>query len=96
MLTHRILVELEGSDEPAWTYLEYQHAHILGSMKAIYSRAQEKCRGEHRLVSVAASDVSRTEGVLRYGFVGFVVDVRSGYPTQTVTKPRISGRHPKA
>jgi len=96
VLTHRILVELEGSDEPAWTYLEYQHAHILGSMKAIYNRAQEKCRGEHLLAPAAASDISGTEGVLRCGFVGFVVDVSSGCSTQTVTQPRVSGRHSKA
>lgn len=40
----RILVELDQSDEPAWTYLDYQHAHILSTMKIIYEKAQESAR----------------------------------------------------
>jgi hypothetical protein len=39
-------VDLEGSDEPAWTYLEYQHAHIKDGLKGIYNKAQDKCRGQ--------------------------------------------------
>jgi exocyst complex component 2 len=40
----RILIELEGSDEAAWTYLEYQHSHILDTMKAMYSKSVEKVK----------------------------------------------------
>jgi len=47
LLIGRILVDLDGSDEPAWSYLEYQHAHILESMKGIYARTQDKCQGEY-------------------------------------------------
>lgn len=40
----RILVELDQSDEPAWTYLDYQHVHILSTMKIIFENAQESAR----------------------------------------------------
>jgi exocyst complex component 2 len=46
LLTCRILIELEGSDEPAWTYLEYQHAHILDTMRSIHSKSLEKVKRE--------------------------------------------------
>ena len=42
----RILTELEGSDEPAWTYLEYQHAHILDTMRSMHSKSLEKVKRE--------------------------------------------------
>ncbi|KIS00342.1 exocyst protein [Cryptococcus deuterogattii 2001/935-1] len=42
--TIEILVELDQSDEPAWTYLDYQHAHILSTMKIIFENAQESAR----------------------------------------------------
>jgi exocyst complex component 2 len=42
----RILIELEGTDEAAWTYLEYQHSHILDTMKAMYSKSVEKVKGK--------------------------------------------------
>ncbi|WVO20401.1 uncharacterized protein IAS62_001697 [Cryptococcus decagattii] len=42
--TIEILVELDQNDEPAWTYLDYQHAHILSTMKIIYEKAQESAR----------------------------------------------------
>jgi hypothetical protein len=45
-LTCRILIELEGSDEPAWTYLEYQHAHILDTMRAMHSKSIERVKRE--------------------------------------------------
>jgi exocyst complex component 2 len=44
--TIEILIELAGDDEPAWIYLESQHAHIVDTMRGIYNKAQEKCRGE--------------------------------------------------
>jgi hypothetical protein len=46
VLTCRILIELEGSDEPAWTYLEYQHAHILDTMRSMHSKSLEKVKRE--------------------------------------------------
>jgi exocyst complex component 2 len=45
----RILIELEGSDEPAWTYLEYQHAHILDTMRSMHSKSLEKVKRESLL-----------------------------------------------
>jgi len=49
MLTSRILIELEGSDEPAWTYLEYQHAHILDTMRGMHARSLERVKRESLL-----------------------------------------------
>lgn len=47
----RILIELDQSDEPAWAYLEYQHAHILDSMRAIYKKADERVKSKIPLVT---------------------------------------------
>jgi len=46
MLMSRILIELEGSDEPAWTYLEYQHAHILDTMRGMHAKSLERVKRE--------------------------------------------------
>ncbi|WVQ70634.1 hypothetical protein IAR50_000154 [Cryptococcus sp. DSM 104548] len=46
--TIEILIELDQSDEAAWTYLEYQHAHILRSMKAIYGKHKDKAQSTER------------------------------------------------
>lgn len=46
MRDFRILVEVEGSDEPAWAFLEYQHAHILSSMQLLFARAHERVKGK--------------------------------------------------
>jgi exocyst complex component 2 len=42
----RILIELDASDEPAWAYLDYQHAHILDTMKTQFKKAAEQAQGE--------------------------------------------------
>ncbi|WVQ85992.1 hypothetical protein IAT38_008160 [Cryptococcus sp. DSM 104549] len=47
--TIEILIELDQSDEPAWAYLEYQHRHILDTMRTIYSKAQERVRVAQQL-----------------------------------------------
>ncbi|ORX41152.1 exocyst complex component Sec5-domain-containing protein [Kockovaella imperatae] len=39
-----ILVELSGTDEPAWTYLEYQHAHIVEQTRTIFQKAQDAAK----------------------------------------------------
>lgn len=60
------MIELERSDEPAWAYLEYQHAHILESMRNIYTTAQERVKGEwqsSRLGSIC--DKERDEAAAR-------------------------------
>lgn len=49
--TRRILIELEGSDEPAWAYLEFQHRHIMSSIRNLYAKAQEQARGQSLLHS---------------------------------------------
>ena len=45
LMIFRILIDLEQTDEPAWAYLDYQHAHILETMKAIFKTASEQARG---------------------------------------------------
>ena len=42
--TIEILIELAGDDEPAWVYLDSQHAHIVDGLKGIYNKAQDKCK----------------------------------------------------
>lgn len=46
----RILVELDQSDEPAWTYLEYQHGHILSTIKIMYEKSQERARSSSSIL----------------------------------------------
>jgi exocyst complex component 2 len=46
MLMGRTLIELDQSDEPAWTYLEYQHAHILETMKSMHNKSVEQVNSE--------------------------------------------------
>ena len=40
----RILIDLDASDDPAWDYLDHQHANILESIQQIYNAASERCR----------------------------------------------------
>ncbi|KAK4688269.1 exocyst complex component 2, partial [Tremellales sp. Uapishka_1] len=47
--TIEILIELEGSDEPAWTYLEYQHAHVVDTMKRIFDKNLERVQNAKKL-----------------------------------------------
>lgn len=46
VLTLRILIDLDGSDEPAWNYLDQQHGQIMDNMRRMYDRALENIRGE--------------------------------------------------
>lgn len=41
----RLLIELKQSDEPAWAYLEYQHAQVLDTIRSIYAKARERVKG---------------------------------------------------
>ncbi|KAK1922962.1 exocyst complex component Sec5-domain-containing protein [Papiliotrema laurentii] len=74
--TIEILIELDGTDEPAWTYLEYQHAHITESIRSIYAKAQEQCQTALRDCAEAAgsstSDVDTLRKQLQQG--QYVVD----------------------
>lgn len=45
------MIELDGSDEPAWAYLEYQHRHILDKMRGMYQKAADAAKGELRRVA---------------------------------------------
>jgi exocyst complex component 2 len=47
----RILIELEGSDEPAWAWLEYQHAHIIERTKSIAQKAQDAVKSRFTIES---------------------------------------------
>ncbi|ORY35859.1 exocyst complex component Sec5-domain-containing protein [Naematelia encephala] len=42
--TIEILIDLDGSDEPAWAYLEYQHSHILDMMRRRYKLEEGKVK----------------------------------------------------
>ncbi|WWC72387.1 uncharacterized protein I206_106349 [Kwoniella pini CBS 10737] len=63
--TIEILIELDQSDEPAWTYLEYQHKHILNNMKAIYSKSQERIKASKQLCASEASSSNSEIELLR-------------------------------
>lgn len=39
-----MLIELDGSDEPAWVYLEYQHSHIMEKMRSTFQKASEAAK----------------------------------------------------
>lgn len=54
----RILIELDQSDEPAWTYLEYQHAHIMEVMRSLNNKALERAKGGTHPSYRVPSDVS--------------------------------------
>ncbi|WRT70517.1 uncharacterized protein IL334_007515 [Kwoniella shivajii] len=57
--TIEILIELDQSDEPAWTYLEYQHKHILDNMRVIYNKSQERIKEPSS--STAEADLLRRQ-----------------------------------
>ncbi|WWC65439.1 uncharacterized protein I303_108057 [Kwoniella dejecticola CBS 10117] len=63
--TIEILIELDQSDEPAWTYLEYQHKHILNNMKAIYTKSQERIRAAKQACASEASSSTSEVEILR-------------------------------
>ena len=44
-LVFSILIELDQSDEPAWAYLDYQHAHIRDVIRNTYAKAQDAVKG---------------------------------------------------
>jgi exocyst complex component 2 len=44
LIVSRILIELDSSDEPAWAYLDYQHAHILETMRSLFKKAAEQAK----------------------------------------------------
>ncbi|EIW69869.1 hypothetical protein TREMEDRAFT_29687 [Tremella mesenterica DSM 1558] len=54
--TIEILIDLEGCDDPAWAYLEYQHSHIFDTMKAIHKRCLESVKSANQ----ACSDLPST------------------------------------
>ncbi|WWC92087.1 uncharacterized protein L201_007041 [Kwoniella dendrophila CBS 6074] len=63
--TIEILVELDQSDEPAWTYLEYQHKHILNNMKIVYSKSQDRIKAARQACLVQPSTPTAEVETLR-------------------------------
>ncbi|WVW81078.1 hypothetical protein I302_103069 [Kwoniella bestiolae CBS 10118] len=63
--TIEILVELDQSDEPAWTYLEYQHKHILNNMKVVYSKSQERIKAAKQACANEPSSSNSEDDLLR-------------------------------
>ncbi|GMK54888.1 hypothetical protein CspeluHIS016_0114740 [Cutaneotrichosporon spelunceum] len=53
--TLEVLIDIKGSDEPAWSYLDYQHAQILDNMRSMLGRAHKAIKVAHK---VAADDPS--------------------------------------
>ncbi|WOO79759.1 Exocyst complex component SEC5B [Vanrija pseudolonga] len=63
--TLEILVELDGSDEPAWAYLDYQHRFIRDSMDALFQRSQEVIKEAQKTASDEPSSSSPLTDLLR-------------------------------
>lgn len=40
LISFRILLELQGNDEPLWTYFDSQHKHIIEQMNKSYQNAK--------------------------------------------------------
>nr|ODN90071.1 exocyst protein [Cryptococcus depauperatus CBS 7841] len=74
-----ILIELDQSDEPAWAYLEYQHGHILRTMKAIHDKALERVRLTEQECANEPSTSTTSGDVLRKQLS------ISDYPLNTLT-----------
>ena len=45
MASRRILYEFSTSDEPAWTYFDAQHKHIMQHMRDTYNNAVKSIEG---------------------------------------------------
>lgn len=43
----RILLELDTSDDPVWTYFDSQHKHIMDSMKRTFRITSDAVQSEH-------------------------------------------------
>lgn len=68
MLSHadnRILIDIKGSDEPAWSYLDYQHAQILDNMKTMYDRTHKAIKLAQKAAAAEPSSSSPFTDLLR-------------------------------
>lgn len=63
--TLEMLIEIEGSDEPAWSFLDFQHDHILDSVKSIYERGDEAVKRAMREAAAEPSSSSPYTDLLR-------------------------------
>ena len=45
MLSIRILYEFSSSDDPAWSYFDAQHKHIMQNMRDVYTTAVSTIKG---------------------------------------------------
>lgn len=63
--TLEMLIEIEGSDEPAWSYLDYQHEHIVDSVKSLYERASDAVKRAQREAASEPSSSSPYTDLLR-------------------------------
>ena len=58
-----MLIELDGSDEAAWVYLDYQHAHIMSKMRSIFQKASESAKSkQHRIHIFCPGNTGRCSG----------------------------------
>ncbi|RSH82118.1 hypothetical protein EHS25_006051 [Saitozyma podzolica] len=63
--TIEILIELDASDEPAWAYLDYQHAHILDTMKTQFKKAAEQAQAAAQQCAQQPSSSTAQSDLLR-------------------------------
>ena len=46
LLSVRILYEFSSSDDPAWSYFDAQHKHIMQNMRDVYTTAVSTIKGQ--------------------------------------------------
>ncbi|KAK6906719.1 hypothetical protein I203_100706 [Kwoniella mangroviensis CBS 8507] len=83
--TIEILVELDQSDEPAWTYLEYQHKHILNNMKIVYSKSQDRIKAAQQACANQPSTLNSEVDLLRRQLASTEYQLNTTTPSSTDT-----------
>jgi exocyst complex component 2 len=61
----RILIDIKGSDEPAWSYLDYQHSQILDNMKSMLDRMHKAIKAGQAAAAAEPSSSSPYTDLLR-------------------------------
>ncbi|CAK9785848.1 unnamed protein product [Cutaneotrichosporon oleaginosum] len=63
--TLEILIDIKGSDEPAWSYLDYQHSQILDNMKSMLDRTHKAIKAAQTAAEAEPSSSSPHTDLLR-------------------------------
>lgn len=77
-----ILIELEGSDEPAWVYLEYQHKNIVNLLRTSHRKSRDRVRALRKVCEDQPSSSTSRVDTLRRQLAStlYVVDEASPTP----------------